>query len=127
MTQGKDFGAILCHLFRFLLIILYSRWLIARVTWWRRESDARTPFRLRSGQALRAHSQSPATAGRNGRAFSLDFARSALECDASSHRFQCAFSLSPHFGSQRAASLKNKTAAARSRAAAAVRTVFRRR
>jgi hypothetical protein len=35
MTQGKDFGAILFHLFRFLLIILYSRWLIAKVAWWR--------------------------------------------------------------------------------------------
>src|SRR5882724_5174796 len=108
MAQSKDFGAILFHLFRFLLMILYSRWLIAKVTWWRRESDARTPIRLRSGPALRAHSQSPATAGRNGRAFSLDFARSALECDASSHRFRCALSLSTQFGSQRAPLLKTK-------------------
>src|SRR5207244_11526810 len=127
MTQSKDFGAILCHLFRFLLIILYSRWLIARVTWWRRESDGRTPFRLRSGQALRAHSQSPATAGRNGRAFSLDFARSALECDASSHRFQMCTLTFAALRQSASAVIKNKTAAARFRAAAAVRTVSRKR
>ena len=38
----------------------------------------------------------------------MDFARSALECDASSHRFQCALSLSPQFGRQLAPSLKTK-------------------
>jgi hypothetical protein len=52
MTQGKDFEAILFHLFRFLLII--SRRLIAKVALWRQESDARR-MRLHIAFNVRSH------------------------------------------------------------------------